>query len=276
MVLQHALIVEAVEEIRNTMPKVGTRKLHYLLQGMLQNHGIHMGRDGLFDLLRDHGLLVRKHKKRKVITTNSNHPFKKYPNLRGSLVLKRSNQLWVSDITYVELQEGFAYLSLITDAYSRKVVGFALHPTLSAQGPLLALEMALKESEGQMMGTLIHHSDRGLQYCCKAYTQLLERWGVSISMTQKGDPYENALAERMNGILKTEFLLNQTFPTYEAAQLAVQRAIVTYNSRWPHGSLYYLTAGQAHEKQQEVLQRQWKGKRAGTKVFQGIRPNAYV
>lgn len=261
--LQQALILKEVEEIRSAMPRLGTRKLHYLLQGALQTHAIHMGRDRLFDLLRDHGLLVRKHKKRKVLTTYSNHPFKKYPNLTGSLVLRRANQLWVSDITYVELEQGFAYLSLLTDAYSRKVVGFALHPTLSAQGPLMALQMALKESGLQKRGTLIHHSDRGLQYCCKAYTQLLERWGISISMTQKGDPYENALAERMNGILKEEFLLSRIFHSYQEAQQAVQRAIATYNSRWPHGSLYLLTPQQAHGRE-DILQKSWKSKRAET------------
>jgi putative transposase len=259
MVLQHAFILKEVGEIRSQMPRVGTRKLKYLLEGVLQKHGIHMGRDKLFDLLRDHGLLVRKHKKRKVITTDSNHAFKKYPNLTGSLVLRRANQLWVSDITYVELQEGFAYLSLITDAYSRKVVGFELHATLSAQGPLMALEMALRESGWQKEGTLIHHSDRGLQYCCKAYTQLLEHSAISISMSRKGDPYENILAERMNGILKEEFLLSRIFPGYEEAQQAVQRAIATYNSRRPHGSLYFLTPQQAHHSE-DTLQRQWKSK----------------
>jgi putative transposase len=275
LVLEHALILKEVEAIRSGMPRVGTRKLKYLLKEFLQKHGIHLGRDGLFELLRDHGLLVRKRKKRKVITTNSNHPFQKYPNLTGSLVLKRAHQLWVSDITYVELKAGFAYLSLLTDAYSRKVVGFELHPTLSAQGPLRALEMALRESGWQRKGILIHHSDRGLQYCCKAYTQLLEQAGISISMTQKGDPYENALAERMNGILKEEFLLSRIFPGYEEAQQAVQLAIATYNNRWPHGSLYFLTPQQAHQTE-EVLQRKWKSKKAGTKVFSGIGPNAYI
>jgi putative transposase len=262
-VLAHALILKEVEALRSHMPRIGARKLHYLLEGLLQNHDIRMGRDGLFDLLRDHGLLVRRRKRRKVITTNSDHPFKKYPNLTGSLVLRQANQLWVSDITYVELQQGFAYLSLITDACSRVVVGFALHPTLSAQGPLLALEMALSESGWQKGGTLIHHSDRGLQYCCKAYTQLLERWGIRISMTRKGDPYENALAERMNGILKEEFLLSGSFQNYEEAQLAVQRAVATYNSRRPHGSLYLLTPQQAHQRA-EIFQRKWKSKRAET------------
>lgn len=264
--LQHALILKQVEAIRSGMPRLGTRKLKYLLEGSLQSHGIHLGRDGLFDLLRAHGLLVRRHKKRKVITTHSDHPFKKYPNLTGSLVLRRCNQLWVSDITYVELQQGFAYLSLITDAYSRKIVGFALHPSLSAQGPLRALAMALRESGWQKERPLIHHSDRGLQYCCKEYTQLLEQSGVSISMTQKGDPYENALAERMNGLLKQEFLLSRSFQNYAEAQLVVQQAIATYNSRWPHGSLYFLTPGQAHGRA-EILQKNWKSKQVGTERF---------
>ncbi|MCU7552362.1 IS3 family transposase [Chitinophagaceae bacterium LB-8] len=267
LVLQQALIIKAVEEIRSSMPRVGTRKLKYLLESVLPQHGIQIGRDQLFDLLRDQGLLVRRPRKRKVITTHSDHPFKKYPNLTDSLELRGANQLWVSDITYVEVKEGFAYLSLITDAYSRKVVGFELHPTLSAQGPLLALHMALRESGWQQKGTLIHHSDRGLQYCCKAYTQLLEQAGVSISMSRKGDPYENALAERMNGILKSEFLLNRIFQSYEQAQQAVQRAIATYNSRWPHGSLYFLTPEQAHGTEGGILQKKWKSKPLEAKVF---------
>lgn len=260
--LHQALLLKQVEQLRTEMPRLGTRKLHYLLEGFMQSHGIHMGRDGLFELLGAHGLLVRRSRKRKVITTNSDHPYKKYANLTGSLELTGVNQLWVSDITYVELQQGFAYLSLITDAYSRKILGFELHASLSAEGPLLALQMALKESGWHQQGSLIHHSDRGIQYCCKDYTHLLQQSGIRISMTQKGDPYENALAERMNGILKQEFLLNRVFANYGQAQQAVQRAISTYNTRWPHGSLYMLTPQQAQQTK-EMVQRKWKSRKVG-------------
>ena len=248
-----------MEQIRASMPRIGTRKLKFMLDGLLQKHGIEIGRDKLFDLLSEYGLLVRRRKKRKCITTDSDHPFRKYPNLIRELVVNRLNQLWVSDITYLALTNNYCYLSLVTDAYSRKVIGFCLYPTLERQGPLAALQMALSGALREKHTTLIHHSDRGLQYCCRDYTDLLSQNKVTISMTEKGDPYENAIAERMNGILKAEFLLSKTFKNYEEALEAVSTAIETYNTQRPHGSLYYCTPQEATWKE-GIVSKKWKKK----------------
>lgn len=246
------------------MPRIGTRKLHYLLGAALQKHNISIGRNKLFDLLAEYGLLVRRRKRRKAITTDSNHPFYKYPNLVRELQVLRPNHLWVSDITYISLKERFCYLSLITDAYSRKIVGYRVHPTLKKEGPLMALEMAMQSLPViPQSHTLIHHSDRGLQYCCAEYTGILEKKGINISMTEKGDPYENAIAERVNGILKDEFGLYSEFDDYQQASHAVEVAVRTYNQLRPHSSCNYLTPEQAH-KQQGVLKAKWKRRLAMT------------
>lgn len=239
------------------MPRIGTRKLHYLLSAVLEQHDISIGRDKLFDLLAGYGLLVRRRKRRKALTTDSNHPFRKYPNLVRGLQVVRPCQLWVSDITYIGLAAGFCYLSLVTDAHSRKIVGYSLQPDLKKEGPLSALRMALSTLEGQPKDTLIHHSDRGMQYCCADYTTLLQCNDISISMTEKGDPYENAIAERVNGILKDEFLLDRTFNTLEQAAFVVADSIYTYNKLRPHASCNYLTPEEAHQKQ-GLLKAKWK------------------
>lgn len=239
------------------MPRIGARKLHYLLTGTLQQHGITIGRDKLFDLLDEYGLLVRRRKRKRTNTTDSNHPFRKYPNLVKELEVLRPNQLWVSDITYLSLKDGFCYLSLVTDAYSRKIVGYKLHPSLKKEGPLFALNMALGGLQYPTAQTLIHHSDRGLQYCCAEYTTLLTDRGLTISMTEKGDPYENAIAERVNGILKEEFALDREFGSFEQAQEAVSNAVHVYNHLRPHSSCNYLTPKQAHQ-QQGQLKTKWK------------------
>ncbi len=174
------------------------------MQAFLTAHHFQIGRDGFFDLLGEYGLLVRKRKRRGCITTLSRHRYKKYPNIIRGFIPTGPNQLWVSDITYIHVENGFAYLSLITDAYSRKIVGFCLSETLSSNGPLKALKMALAENENRK--GLIYHSDRGVQYCCDEYVKQLLDKEIKISMTQNGDPLENAIAERVNGILKTELL----------------------------------------------------------------------
>jgi len=239
------------------MPRIGTRKLYYLLSDTLQQHSIKIGRDKLFDLLAASGLLVRRRKRRKASTTDANHPFRKYPNLVRELEVNRPDQLWVSDITYLSLSEGFCYLSLLTDAYSRKILGYSLQPSLKKEGPLSALGLALATLQGRAKDPLIHHSDRGMQYCCADYTALLQYNDISISMTEKGDPYENAIAERVNGILKDEFLLDQTFDSYEQAASAVTDAIHIYNNLRPHASCGYLTPQEAHQKQ-GLLKAKWK------------------
>jgi putative transposase len=242
-------------EIRQQMPRIGTRKLHYMLTDTLQKHSIRIGRDKLFDLLSDYGLLVRRRKRKRTNTTDSNHPFRKYPNLIRALEVLRPDHLWVSDITYISLRDGFCYLSLVTDAYSRKIVGYCLYPTLKKEGPIQALKMAVADRVYRQ--PLIHHSDRGLQYCCTDYITLLESKAMYISMTENGDPYENAIAERVNGILKSEFALDSDFDNFEKANEAVKRAVSIYNQMRPHASCDYLTPEQAHQKQ-GLLNTKWK------------------
>lgn len=237
------------------MPMIGTRKLLHDLGAQIQDHGIKMGRDQLFDLLRFHGLLVRR-RKRGVRTTDSSHWLKKYPNLIQGLELTAPEQLWVSDITYVKTVEGYSYLSLITDAYSRKIVGHTLHPNLESTGCLEALTMAL-DARMSPNTLLIHHSDRGVQYCSFAYVELLLSNLISISMTQSGNPYENALAERMNGIIKSEFFPRRIYQNHKEAKKAIDKIVLVYNTRRPHSSLDYLTPGDAHN-MTGLIPKRWK------------------
>ena len=253
--LAQTMILKLVGEIRKDQPRIGTRKLHYMLEGTLRQHGIEIGRDKFFDLLGQHGLLVRRRKRRKLYTTNSNHPFYKYPNLIKGLQPVCAGALWVSDITYIRMINNFCYLSLVTDAYSRKIVGYCLYPTLGKEGPLGALNMALRQRKDKQL--LIHHSDRGIQYCCKEYIGIQDVHKISISMTENGDPYENAMAERVNGILKDEFGLGKTFNNFEQAQAAVTSAIAIYNKQRPHASCGYLTPEQAH-KLHGILPSKWR------------------
>lgn len=204
-----------------------------------------IGRDKFFDILRNNGLLVGK-KKRFARTTDSYHRFYVHKNLINLIKIDRPNQVYVSDITYIRLAKSkFAYLFLITDAYSRKIVGWNLSESLAIPGALKALNMALKQCSDK--SRLIHHSDRGIQYCCKAYTKLLKQNRVKISMTEKNHCYENALAERVNGILKDEFLLNEEFSSYDASLKAVKQAIQSYNNLRPHMSLNYQTPAFVHK-----------------------------
>ena len=270
--LEEAIIISRVKELRKDMSRLGTRKLQHMLTPLLTQHGIKIGRDKLFDLLADNGLLVRRRKRRKVATTDSNHPYRRYPNLIKGLEILSAGQLWVSDITYISLREDFGYLSLVTDAYSRKIVGYCLYPSLKAEGPLLALDMALRQCSNN--GNLIHHSDRGSQYCCHQYTGLLQQNGIGISRTEKGDPYENAIAERVNGILKAEFGLDDEFDNFEQAKQAVDRAINIYNNLRPHASCDYMTPEQAHQVKGKIRKR-WKQRELvieeeGGKTFKGV------
>jgi transposase InsO family protein len=238
------MIIDEVLRHRKQLKRIGTRKLLGEMKTFLASHQFKIGRDALFNLLADRGLLVTKRKRRGPVTTLSKHRFKKYPNIVRDFIPVAPNQLWVSDITYIHLTEGFAYLSLITDAYSRKIVGFYLSRDLSARGPLAALKMAL--TSNPIRDGLTHHSDRGVQYCCDEYVKLLEHHEVKISMTEKGDPLENALAERMNGILKQE-LLEEVFLGFETAQNEVAIACSSYNHLRPHGSIDNLKPAQAHQ-----------------------------
>lgn len=252
--LQHDLILQKVLSIRKTLKRIGTRKLFFMMQDFMQQHHIQIGRDALFDLLASHRLLIRRRIRRIPVTTFSNHWMHKYPNLIIGFIPTAPNQLWVSDITYICLVNNFAYLSLITDAYSRKIVGFCLSETLAADGCIKALKMALISNPQR--GRLIHHSDRGSQYCCADYVGILEKQYIKISMTQSGDPLENALAERVNGILKDE-LLEKQYLHFQQAQQAISIAISIYNHQRPHSSIDLLTPVEAHLREGE-LKRRWK------------------
>ena len=254
--IAHMIILTLIKDIRIDIPMLGTRKLHFMLSEELNRHSIKMGRDKLFDLLRFYGLLIRR-RCRTVKTTDSHHWLKKYPNLVRDIEVSRPEQLWVSDITYIRTLQGFSYLSLITDAYSRKIVGYALSVTLNATGPLDALVMALAQRTGQNPERLIHHSDRGVQYCCWDYVQMLRQASISISMTQSGSPYDNALAERVNGILKTDFFPRRMYLNHDEASLAIDKIIVAYNRIRPHTSIDFLTPEMAHKKEGDIPKR-WK------------------
>ncbi len=259
--LQHDLILQKVISIRKQQKRLGTRKLMFMMHDFMEEHHIEIGRDKMFDLLASRGLLIRRRKCRIPRTTYSDHWMRKYPNLIREFIPTASNQLWVSDITYIRLLDDFVYLSLITDAYSRKIVGFFLSETLEAIGCLKALKMAL--SNNPQRGRLIHHSDRGSQYCCADYVSILDKHFIKISMTESGDPLENALAERVNGVLKEE-LLEEKYLNYEQARQAVSVAVSIYNHHRPHGSIDLLTPEEAHYREGE-LKRRWKNYYSNTK-----------
>ena len=254
--LQDVLALKLVTEIREDLPRCGTDKLHFMLRVPFAEHGIKLGRDKLYDLLGRYGLLIR-HRSRRPYTTNSHHHYKMYPNLIRNKTLTQAGQLWVSDITYIRHHIGFSYLSIITDAYSHKIVGYKLHPTLHSEGAVDALVMAA--ADNKKTSSLIHHSDRGIQYCCNEYVRMTEHFGIQLSMTEKGDPYENAIAERVNGILKHEHGLKETFAGYNQARDAVDDAVKKYNELRIHDSCNRLTPAIAHE-QKGPLKKYWKAK----------------
>lgn len=243
--------------IRGKMPRIGTRKLFYLIKNDLKALNIKMGRDVLFNFLRAEHLLITP-KRSYVKTTNSKHWMKKYPNRIEHMTIERPEQVWVSDITYIKADDGHHYLSLVTDAYSKQIMGYELCKNLSVDGPLRALDMAIRNRKykGQK---LIHHSDRGLQYCSSEYVDQLTSNNIEISMTQNGDPYENPVAERINGILKYEFLLVEGFRNHHQAVDAIKDTVKVYNDERPHLSCYMLTPNQAHQ-QNKMIVKTWKKK----------------
>jgi putative transposase len=263
--MQEALVLDVVQQVRKSISKsTGTIKLHGLIKEPLLLHGIRIGRDSLYKLLRKHHLLV-KPRKRFVHTTQSYHEFYKWPDLTANIEPHEANQLWVSDITYLRVSTGFIYLSLVTDAYSRKIVGYHLSQNLKAQSCLIALNKAVTARTDNNTN-LVHHSDRGIQYCCDLYVTALQDNNIQISMTQNGSPYENAIAERINGILKTELGLNRTFKSYTTAVEPTFKAIDVYNRLRPHMSCGYLTPNQAHLKKGK-LNKAWKSKKRTVKSF---------
>lgn len=245
------LIVQEVLKIRKVQKRLGTRKMHYMLAPLCREHGIKIGRDQFNEIMREASLLVRKRRTKKPRTTFS-CPWKRYPNLIRDFWPSAANQLWVSDITYVRVGWKFAYLSLVTDAYSRKIVGHHLSRDLATLGCVKALRMALRNNPKR--NGLIHHSDRGSQYSSAAYVKQLGE--ARISMSEAGDPLENAIAERVNGILKDE-LLKKGFVNFLQAQASIDEAVSTYNHLRPHLSIEMLTPAEAHTRT-GILKRKWK------------------
>ena len=253
--IEEELIIKEVITIREKHPRMGTRKLYLTLESFLFEHQIKIGRDGFFNLLSQYHLLIRT-RKRTVRTTQSHHWLKKYPNLIKDFAPTAPDQLYVSDITYWRIDTGFVYISLITDAYSHKIVGYNLAQTLEAVECLYALKMALlsiKKGIG-----LIHHSDRGVQYCSTKYVNLLEKYSIEISMTQDSDPRENAIAERVNGIIKGEYLECYSVANFAQAEELLNAVVKLYNKERPHMSIGNLFPEKVHNMEIEKGEKKWK------------------
>lgn len=239
------IIRDLVQEERCLQPRLGGRKLYEILKQELEDQGIEIGRDRFFEVLGNQELLVEP-LPRQPHTTMSRHSLPTFPNRVKDLKESKPNQVWVSDITYIRLEDGYAYLSLITDRYSRKVVGWHVGEDLKAESSLRALEKALESlKEGEQP---IHHSDRGCQYCSHAYVNRLQEAGLEVSMTEENHCAENALAERVNGILKQEYGLRGVYQTVEEVRKSVDQAIWLYNTRRPHESLGMKTPAIIHQK----------------------------
>ena len=237
-------IVHIVKKRRKSLPREGVRKLMKSLNQDFKNQQLKVGRDTLFKVLREHNMLTLR-KKYSCRTTNSYHRFYKYNNIIKDLEVNRPNQVWVSDITYIRTVKGFCYLALITDMYSRKIVGYDISDSLELKGCVRALNKALYQTKN--IKGLIHHSDRGIQYCSNVYTQILKRKKINISMTEENHCYENAMAERVNGILKDEFYLDQTFMNEAHAKRAAKNAINLYNEIRLHLSLDFKTPNMVYK-----------------------------
>lgn len=246
--MEHQLVLDQVRQFRQLNPRMGARKLHVMLTDFLLEHQIKMGRDALFDLLANHYLLVRR-RRRRVQTTFSGHWYKRYPNLIVDLQISRINQLWVSDITYLKTHQGFLYLSMITDACSHKIVGYDLAEDLESVNALKALKMAICSAleKGISLSGLIHHSDQGFQYCSSSYVDFLKEHSISISMSDRGQPLQNSIAERVNGIIKNEYLIPYGVKDKLQAIALLPATIETYNNQRPHMSCNMLTPEMAHQ-----------------------------
>jgi transposase InsO family protein len=234
-------VIALVESVRRDMPRLGFRKLYYLLYDSLRERQI--GRDKFWGILKANHLLIKPMRNYR-ITTNSHHRFRKHKNLVENLSLERPEQVWVSDITYIGGRERNCYLALVTDAYSKRIMGYDLSQSLASESSRKALNMAIKQRKYE--GKLIHHSDRGLQYCSNEYQRVLKEEKLIPSMTESYDPYANAIAERVNGILKQEFLLEDYQVNLHTMELLVKDAVRIYNTKRPHYSCYMRTPDQMH------------------------------
>ena len=259
------LVVNMVLEIRTQMPRIGSKKLYYLLNQDLKK--LKIGRDKFIDILRANHLLVIP-KRSYHITTNSHHRFRKYKNQLLDLQITQPEQVWVSDITYIGKREKPCYLSLITDAYSKKIVGYNVADNLNTQSSLVALKLAIKQRKNREM-PLIHHSDRGLQYCANEYQKLLSKNDIQPSMTQNSDPYENAVAERINGILKQEFSIEKYNKDLPIMKQIIKETVAIYNQKRPHLSNHMLTPNQMHD-QSKLIMKTYKTKNSIKTVFDAV------
>lgn len=255
-------VIVLVRDIRMLMPRLGGKKLYFLLKDKLSL--LKVGRDKLFRILKaNHMLIIPKRSYH--ITTDSHHRFRKHKNLVSTMDIEEPESVWVSDITYVGTRTNPSYLALITDAYSKKIVGYDVSKSLSMDGSLRALEMAVNNRKHKE-SPLIHHSDRGLQYCSNEYQRLLEKNEIKPSMTEKYDPYENAIAERINGILKQEFSVAQKINDFKVKKKLVKNAIEIYNNIRPHLSNQMLTPKQMHV-QKKIRPKQYKSKKLNNDVI---------
>ena len=243
LIFEHQ-IIDIVKKRRKSLPREGVRKLMKSLNKDFEKQQLIVGRDTLFKVLKEHKMLTLR-KRYSARTTNSYHRFYKYNNIIKDLEINRPNQVWASDITYIRTLKGFCYLALITDMHSRKIVGYDLSDSLELKGCVRALNKALYQAKS--IKGLIHHSDRGIQYCSNVYTQILKRKKIAISMTEENHCYENALAERVNGILKDEFYLDQTFMNVAHAKRAAKNAIKLYNEVRLHLSLNFKTPNMVYK-----------------------------
>ncbi len=255
--IEQEILLDKIGDIRKDHKRLGGRKLFFKLETFMHEHNIKMGRDAFFDLLRDNKLLI-KQRKRHHVTTNSNHWMKKYPNLIKDIEPLGPNHVWVSDITYWKTKGGHYYISFITDAYSRKIVGYHVADTMEAIESATALKMAIKTLKISAEG-LIHHSDRGSQYCSSMYVNMLKKEGIKISMTENGDPLENAIAERINGIIKGEYLFDYLIKTLLNAKEVLKSVVKLYNEDRPHSSIGNAVPSQVHNNDTDIeIKRLWK------------------
>ena len=259
------LAVNMVLDIRAQMPRIGSKKLYYLLNKDLKT--LKIGRDKFIDILRANHLLILP-KRSYHITTNSHHRFRKYKNQLLDLQINKPEQVWVSDITYIGKRDKPCYLSLITDAYSKKIVGYNVSDNLNTESSLVALKLAVKQRKNKEI-PLIHHSDRGLQYCANEYQKLLSKNNIKPSMTQNSDPYENAVAERINGILKQEFYIDKYNKDLPIMKQIIKETIDVYNGKRPHISNHMLTPNQMHQ-QNKLIMKTYKTKNSIKNVFDAV------
>lgn len=255
--IEQEILLDKIGDIRKDHKRLGGRKLFFKLEAFMDEHNIKMGRDAFFDLLRDNKLLVKQRKSHHV-TTNSNHWMKKYPHLIKDIEPIGPNHVWVSDITYWKTKGGHYYISFITDAYSRKIVGYHVADTMEAIESATALKMAIKTLKINAKG-LIHHSDRGSQYCSSMYVNILKKEGIKISMTENGDPLENAIAERINGIIKGEYLFDYLIKTLLNAKEVLKSVVKLYNEDRPHSSIGNAVPSKVHSNDTDIeIKRLWK------------------